>query len=113
MQTEHSAPFFFTRNSLLAVPVDEQGEEGAIGADRRLDHERDVAAVRRLVEILQPLAGEFLMPRQIEVASMMDALDLLKAERAAEIELNVEGSTCVVGELRHIVLMKLEPVGRD
>src|SRR3712207_6887978 len=41
----------------LAVPVDEQGEERPVRADRRLDHERHVPAARGLIAVLEGLAG--------------------------------------------------------
>src|SRR6185312_13860364 len=66
-----------------------------------------------LVEVLQLLAGELGMLRQVEVAAVVHALDLLEAERAAEVELDVECTLCVVRELLRRVLMEFETVRRE
>ena len=53
---------------LLAVGVDQEREGHPVGAGRRLDDVREVALVRGLVEVLELLAGELLVPAEVEVA---------------------------------------------
>ena len=51
------------------------------------------------------------MAAEVEVAAVVDALDLLEAERAAEVELDVERGARVVRQLVLRVLMELQPLG--
>ena len=50
------------------------------------------------------------MPREVEVAAVVHALDLLEAERAAEVELDVERGARVVRELLLRVLVEQQPL---
>ena len=93
---------------LLAVGVDEEGERGAIRAGRRLDDPRDDVLVGRLVEVLEGLAGGLAVARQVEVAAVVDALQLLPAEREAV--LDVDRLLGVVGQLVRGVLAQPQPL---
>ena len=66
---------------LLVVGVDEEGERRAVGARRRLDDVRDVALLGLRVEVLELLAGERRVLREVEVAAVGDALELGPADR--------------------------------
>src|SRR5207253_2887719 len=70
-------------------------------------------AVVRLVEVLELLPRMLLVLGEIEVAAIVNALDLLEAERPAEIELDVERRPRVVRELLLRVLVELQPLLRD
>jgi len=48
--------------------------------------------------------------REVEVPAIVDALDFLEAQRAAEIELHVERGARIVRQLARAVLMELEPL---
>ena len=78
------------RDLLLVVGVDEEGERRAVGAGRRLDHVRDVALLRRRVDVLELLAGVLRVLGQVEVAAVRDPLELGPADR--EQVLDVAGS---------------------
>ena len=81
----------------LDVPIDAAPglyTGDAVGTGRRLDDEWDVPLVRGLIEVVLPLAGVFLVPPQVEVAAVVDALDLVPPE--GELVLDVEGRLGVV-----------------
>src|SRR4029079_17706347 len=82
---------------LFAVAVDEEGERGAIRTAGGLDDERDEVLLRGRVEVLEVLARLCLMTGQVEVAAVVDALELLPAERGAG--LDVDRLPRVAGEL--------------
>ena len=94
---------------LLAVGVDQERERGAVGAGGRLDDPGDEVLVGRLVEVLELLAGRLAVARQVEVAAVVDALELLPAEREAV--LDVDRLLGVVGQLVGRVLAQAEPLG--
>ena len=75
------------------------------GTARSLDHERQVPLVRGLVNVLETLARELLMFAEVEIAAVVNAFDLLTAERAAEVELDVERGARVVREFSVAVLV--------
>ena len=95
---------------LLAVGVDQERERRPVGAGRRLDDPRDDVLVGRLVEVLELLARRLGVPRQVEVAAVVDALELLPAEREAVFD--VDRLLRVVGQLVGGVLAQAEPLGR-
>ncbi len=73
---------------LLAIAVHQHRERRAVGADRRLDHVRhDSACSFGWSKYSSFLPEILLVLREVEVAAIVDALDLLEAERAAEVEL--------------------------
>src|SRR5206468_5366745 len=63
----------------LAVTVDEKGECRPIGTTGRFDDPRNEMLFGGRVEILEVLAGRPLMVREVEVAAIVDALELLPA----------------------------------
>ena len=67
-----------------------------------------VALVGRLVEVLELLARELLVPAEVEVAAVVDALDLLPAE--GKLVLDVERRPGVVGQLVAAVLVPAQLV---
>src|SRR3954468_4417071 len=107
-EAQHSASLLLSRHLLLAVRIHEQGEGRPIGADGCLHDIGYKASIVRLVEVLELLPRMLLMLGQVEVAAIVDALDLLEAEGATEIELNVEGRARVMRQLFRRVLMKLQ-----
>jgi len=94
-------------NLLLPVRVDEEREGGTIGAGRGLDDPRDEVFAGRLVEILEVLAARLSVARQVEVAAVVDALELLPAER--EPVFDIDGLLGIVRELVGGVLAEPEP----
>ena len=96
---------------LLAVGVDQERERRPVRAGRRLDDPRDDVLVGRLVEVLELLARRLAVARQVEVAAVVDALELLPAEREAVFD--VDRLLGVVGELVGGVLAQAQPLGRD
>ena len=92
---------------LLAVGVDQEGERRPVGAGGGLDDPRDEVLVGRRVEVLEVLAAGLRMARQVEVAPVVDALELLPAEREAV--LDVDRLLGVVGQLVGGVLAQAEP----
>ena len=92
---------------LLAIGIDEERERRAVGAGRGLDDPRDDVLVGRLVEVLERLAARLGVARQVEVAAVVDALELLPAEREAV--LDVDRLLGVVGELVRRVLAQAQP----
>ena len=96
---------------LLAIGVDEEREGRPVGAGGGLDDPRDDVLVGRLVEVLEALARRLGVARQVEVAPVVDALELLPAEREAV--LDVDGLLGVVGQLVGRVLAEAQPLRRD
>ena len=92
---------------LLAVGVDEERERGPVRARGRLDHPRDHVLVGRLVEVLQGLARGLGMARQVEVAAVVDALELLPPEREAVFD--IDRLLRVVRQLVGRVLAQAQP----
>ena len=92
---------------LLPVGVHQQGEGDPVRPGRRLDDVRQEALVGRLLEVVELLAGVLLVPAEVEVAAVVDALDLLPAE--GELVLHVEGGPGVVRQLVGAVLVPAEP----
>src|SRR5687768_5696448 len=109
VKSEHDAPLIFSLDLLLAVAVHEQREQRAVRPDGRLDDVRHVPPIVRLVEVLELLSRELLMLREIVISAIVDTLDLLEAEVAAEVEVDVEGGPGVVRELIAGLLVELEP----
>src|SRR5690349_15698223 len=107
-KTEHCPALLLARHLLLAVRVDEQRERRPVGAHRRLDDVRHVTPIVGLIEVLQLLSRVLLMLSEIEIAPIVDTLDLLEAERPAEVELDVERRAGVVRQLFLSVLMELQ-----
>ena len=95
------------RDLLLAVGVDEEREGRPVGARRRLDDPGDEVLLGRRVEVLEVLAGRSGVAAQVEVAAVVDALELLPAEREAV--LDVDGLLGVVGQLVGRVLAEAQP----
>ena len=95
---------------LLAVGVDQERERRPVGAGRGLDDPRDEVLVGGLVEVLEVLAGRLRVATEVEVAPVVDALELLPAEREAV--LDVDRLLRVVGELVGRVLAEAQPGGR-
>ncbi len=91
------------------VGVDQEGERGAVGAGGGLDHVRDVALFRLLVEVLELLAAELCVLFEVEVAAVGDPLQLRPADR--EEVLDVAGPGRVVGELVGVVGADPQMVG--
>ena len=60
-----------------------------------------------LLEVLELLAGELLVPAEVEVAAVVDPLDLLPAE--GELVLDVERGAGVVRQLVGAVLVPAQP----
>src|SRR6185295_7386253 len=81
---------------------------GAVDAHRRLDHHRYVVLLGVGIGDAEVLAGILAVPRQIPVAAVVDALDLLPAER--EEILDVDRRARVVGELVGRVRARAQPV---
>ena len=92
---------------LLAVRVDQEGECRSIGTGRRLDDPRQELLLGRRVEVLEILAGVLRVLRQVEVAPVVDALELLPAEREAVLE--VDRLLGIVGQLVGPVLARADP----
>ena len=92
---------------LLAIGVDEEREGGPVGAGGGLDDPRDDVLVGRLVEVLELLARCLGVARQVEVAPVVDALELLPAEREAVFD--VDRLLGVVGQLVGRVLAQAQP----
>ena len=94
---------------LLAIGVDQEGERGPIRAAGGLDDPRD--------EVLVPSPGRSTrgsrraprMARQVEVAAVVDALELLPAEREAV--LDVDRLLGVVRQLVGGVLAEAQALG--
>ena len=78
---------------------------------RRLDDPRDEVLLGRRVEVLEVLARRLGVAGQVEVAAVVDALQLLPAEREAV--LDVDGLLGVVRQLVGRVLAQAQPLGRD
>ena len=91
---------------LLVIRSAEERERRAVGPDRGLDHVRNEALVRGIVEVLELLPRVLRVPLQVEIRAVMDAFELLPAERVAE--LDVEGLGRVVGTLLGRVLAEAE-----
>src|SRR5678815_2140203 len=94
---------------VLVVRVDEKGEGRAVRAGRRLDHERDEALARLLVEVGERLAAPLGVLLQVEVGPARDALELAPAER--ELVLHVGAAARVVCELVRLVLAEAQVLG--
>ena len=92
---------------LLPVGVDQERERRPVRPRGRLDDPRDDVLVGRLVEVLEALAGGLGVARQVEVAPVVDAFELLPAEREAV--LDVDRLLRVVGQLVGRVLAQAEP----
>src|SRR3954447_18673144 len=90
----------------LAVRVDEEGEGRAVRPGGGLDDPRDHVLAGRLVEVLELLTGRLRMPREVEVSAVVDALELLPAEREAIFD--VDGLLGVVSQLVGRVLAQAE-----
>ena len=85
----------------------DHGQRGAVSPHRRLHDIRDVAPIIGLIEVLELLAGELLVLRQVEVTAVMHALDFLESERATEIELHIERRSGVMCQFFLGVLVEL------
>src|SRR5205823_7429917 len=109
-KTKHCSSLFLTRHLLFAIRVDEESERGSVGADGGLDDVWHITAVIRLIEVLELLSRVLLMLCEIEIAAVVHAFDLLEAEAAAEVELDVERGARIVCELFLLVLMELQPL---
>ena len=94
---------------LLAVGIDEEREGRPVGARRGLHDEGHEVLVGVRVEVLQVLARRPLVVAQVEVAPVVDALQLLPAEREAV--LDVDGLLGVVRQLVRRVLPEAQPLG--
>src|SRR5262249_6028701 len=71
---------------LDAVAAAEQREAGAIDPDGGLDHHRHEALAALLLDHREVAAGELRVAREIPVAAVVHALDLLPPEREAELD---------------------------
>ena len=92
---------------LLAIGVDQERERRPVRACRRLDDPRDDVLVGRLVEVLELSPDASRVARQVEVAAVVDALELLPPEREAV--LDVDRFLGVVRELVGGVLAQAQP----
>ena len=97
MQAQHRARTL--GDDLLVVGVDDERERGAVDADRRLDHVRDVALL--VADPLELRARRLGVLPQVEVAAVRDALELLPADR--EEVLDVARRARVVRQLVGVV----------
>src|SRR5439155_16716855 len=95
----------------LAIGVDQERERRAVGTGSRLDDPRDEVLAGRLVEVLEVLARGLRMRPEVEVAAVVDALQLLPAEREAV--LDVDRLLGVMGELVLGMLPEPETRRRD
>ena len=95
---------------LLAVRVHEHRERRAVGADRRLDDVRHVALVLSAGRSTRASCPSTPGGGSRSKSAVVDALDLLEAERAAEVELDVERGARVVRELAPGVLVEAQPL---
>src|SRR4029078_8648096 len=80
MESKHNAAFVLAFDLLFAIRIYPQREQRPVWSSRRLDDKRDVALVRRLIDVFETLARILLMPAQIEVAAVVNAFDFLEAE---------------------------------
>src|SRR5207245_5869259 len=78
---------------------------------RGLDDVRDVALAGRGIQILELLAGELLVAREVEIGAVMDPLELVPAE--GELVLDVVGLFGVVRELLRRMLVEAQLFGSD
>ena len=92
------------------VRVDQERERRPVRPGRRLDDPRDEVLPGRRVEVLEALPGGLAVARQVEVAAVVDALELLPAEREAV--LDVDRLLRVMGELVGRVLAEAKPLRR-
>src|SRR5690606_21451481 len=76
--------------------------------DGCLHDERYITTVCRLVEVLELLARELLVPAEVEVSAVVHSLHFLKAERPAEVELDVHCRTSVVRQFIRTVRVELQ-----
>src|SRR5689334_12798498 len=109
-KTEHGPPLLLAGHLLLTIRIDEQRERRPVRAHRGLHNIRHVTPIVGLIEVLQLLSRVLLVLSEIEIAAVVDALDLLEAKRAAEVELDVERRTGIVRQLFLRVLMELQPL---
>src|SRR5207249_5290734 len=106
-QSHHHA--LLTLDVFFVVRVSHDDEGSAIRPRRGLDDVRDVALVRRGIEILELLPGILLVTRQIEVRPVVDPLELLPPER--KLVLDVVGVLRVMRELLLRMLMPAQLLG--
>ena len=109
MEAQHHAAL--AADLVLVVAVHQRHQHRPGQPDRGLDNERHVALARALVQVGQVLAGEFHVPLQVEVGAIVDALQLLPAER--EPVLDVVRVARVVRQLVRPVLVEAQVVGVD
>ena len=95
VQAQHGARL--AAHLVLVVGGEEEGHHGPGGAGRRLDHVRRVALVGLGVEVVQLLPRRLGVGREVEVAPVGDALELVPAP--GEEELDVGRAPRVVGQL--------------
>src|SRR5687767_13662127 len=113
LQANDGASFFFALDLLVRVAVHEEREQRAIGTARGLDDVRDVALVVRLIHVLELLAREGLVLREVEVAAVVHALDLRESQGAAEVEMDVRRGTRVVRQLFLFLVVVAQAIRRE
>ena len=79
MEAKHRPPAAL--DLVGVVCVHHEREDRAVDAGGRLDHVRDIGLAARLVEVLELLARMLRVLREVEVAAVRDALELLPDDR--------------------------------
>ena len=96
-------------HEFLVVGIYEERKRGAVGSGGGLDHVRHVAAAGGLVEVLELLAGELGVAREIEVPAVGDPLELGPPDR--EQVFHIARSRGVVGELIRVMRAQAKVIG--
>ena len=91
-------------NLLLIVSFAQECQSNTVAAQRRLDNVGNVMLVALLIEVLQVLAGSFLMTAQVIVGTVSNAPQLAPAAAEGELVLDVGGSTGLESQLSGIVV---------
>jgi hypothetical protein len=94
---------------LLAIGVEQEGQQRPIDAGRRLDDERHDVFLALLVEPRERLAAELRVLLEVEVRPVGDAHQLAPAHR--ELVEQIDGALGVVGQLVAGVLVQLHVRG--
>src|SRR3989442_6689862 len=108
-EAQHDADALLVR--LLVVRRAEDGVRRTVRADGGLDDVRNEAFVTHVVEVLELLPRVLGMPAQVVVRSVVDAFELLPAER--ELELDVDRPRGVMRLLVLGVLARAQPLLRN
>ena len=79
MKPKYGSPISF--NFVYIIGSAKDCKQGAIDSQTRLNHMRDISLLSLFVEILQGLAGAFLMTRKIKITSSCDAFQALARQK--------------------------------